>query len=127
MPGEEGPPPYEVLAALVASLRGELTEAVAALEQARAELARAAMNRVAAAGAVPGWWRVPQNGQLFEVQFHTQASFEAKEQTHAAYERLRTLPPDHEEVRELRAYQRDVTAKIPIPPEAPDILVPRSE
>jgi transposase len=41
VPGEEGPPPYEVLAALVASLRGELTEAVAALAQARAELAHA--------------------------------------------------------------------------------------
>ena len=68
-------------------------------------------------------WRVPENGQLFEVQFHTQASFEAKEETHAAYERLRTLPPDHGEVRELRAYQRDVTAKIPIPPEAATVLV----
>ncbi|MGO9779868.1 MAG: DUF6444 domain-containing protein [Streptosporangiaceae bacterium] len=41
MPGEEGPPPDEVLAALVASLRGELAGAVAALEQARAELAQA--------------------------------------------------------------------------------------
>jgi transposase len=40
-PGAEGPPPYEVLAALAASLRRELTEAVAALEQARAELAQA--------------------------------------------------------------------------------------
>jgi len=68
-------------------------------------------------------WRVPENGQLFEVQFHTQASFEAKEDTHAAYERLRMLPTNHEEVRELRAYQRAVTAKIPIPPEAPDVPV----
>ena len=41
MPGEEGPPSYEVLAAVVASLRGELAEAVAALAQARAELAEA--------------------------------------------------------------------------------------
>ena len=41
MPGEEGPPSYEVLAAVVASLRGELAEAVAALGQARAELAGA--------------------------------------------------------------------------------------
>jgi transposase len=41
VPGDEGPPPYEVLAALVASLRGELAGAVAALEQARAELAQA--------------------------------------------------------------------------------------
>ena len=41
MPGEEGPPSYEVLAALVASLRRELAEAVTALNQARAELAGA--------------------------------------------------------------------------------------
>jgi len=42
VPGdEEEPPPYEVLAALVASLRRELAGAVAALGQARADLARA--------------------------------------------------------------------------------------
>jgi transposase len=41
VPGDEGPPPYEVLAGLVASLRGELADALTALEQARAELAQA--------------------------------------------------------------------------------------
>jgi len=41
VPGDEGPPPYEVLAALVVSLRCELAEAAGALEQARAELAEA--------------------------------------------------------------------------------------
>jgi transposase len=41
VPGEEEPPRGEVLAALVASLRRELAEAVGALEQARAELASA--------------------------------------------------------------------------------------
>jgi transposase len=41
VPGDEEPPPYEVLAALVASLRRELAETVAVLEQARAELAGA--------------------------------------------------------------------------------------
>jgi hypothetical protein len=41
VPGDEGPPPYEVLAGLVASLRGELADALTALEQARAELAGA--------------------------------------------------------------------------------------
>jgi transposase len=40
VPGDQGPP-YEVLAALVASLRHELAEAVGALERARAELAQA--------------------------------------------------------------------------------------
>jgi transposase len=41
VPVDEEPPPYEVLAALVVSLRRELTEAAGALEQARAELAEA--------------------------------------------------------------------------------------
>jgi transposase len=41
VPGDEGQPPYEVLAALVASLRRELAEAAGALAQARAELAQA--------------------------------------------------------------------------------------
>ena len=41
MPGDEQPPPYEVLAGLVASLRRELAESAEALGQARAELAQA--------------------------------------------------------------------------------------
>jgi transposase len=41
VPGEEGPPSYEVLAAVVASLRRELAEAVAAVTQTRVELAEA--------------------------------------------------------------------------------------
>jgi len=66
-------------------------------------------------------WRLAENSQLFEVQFHTHASFEAKQETHAAYERLRTLPKDHEDVHELRGFQREVTAKIPVPPGASEI------
>jgi hypothetical protein len=66
-------------------------------------------------------WRVPGSGQVFEVQFHTQASLDGKEETHWAYEKLRCLPENDEEVRELRAYQREVTSKIRIPPGAPDI------
>jgi hypothetical protein len=61
---------------------------------------------------------------LFEVQFHTQASFEAKQETHSAYERLRVLPEDHEDVHDLRAYQREVAAKIPVPLEASEVSVP---
>lgn len=34
-------------------------------------------------------WREPRCGLLFEVQFHTQASLDAKQLTHPAYERLR--------------------------------------
>jgi transposase len=50
VPDDEGPPPYEVLTGLVASLRGELANALTALEQARAELAEA-RERIAELGA----------------------------------------------------------------------------
>ena len=66
-------------------------------------------------------WRVPGSGQLFEVQFHTELSLTAKEETHDAYKQLRTLPEDDAEVSRLHAYQREVTAKVPIPPGALDI------
>ena len=66
-------------------------------------------------------WRLAEDSQLFEVQFHTRASFGGKQETHGAYERLRTLPKDDVEVFALRAYQREVTAKIPIPPDAAEI------
>jgi hypothetical protein len=66
-------------------------------------------------------WQVSGNGQIFEVQFHTQASLDAKEETHWAYKRLRSLPEDEEEVRELNAYQRVVTSKVAIPPGALEI------
>jgi hypothetical protein len=66
-------------------------------------------------------WRLVEDNQLFEVQFHTRASFEGKQETHGAYERLRTLPEDDAEVFTLRAYQREVTAEIPLPPDAAEI------
>jgi hypothetical protein len=66
-------------------------------------------------------WRAPGSGQLVEVQFHTEASLAAKEETHEAYKQLRTLPDDDAEVSRLRAYQRGVTAKVPIPPGAVEI------
>jgi hypothetical protein len=65
-------------------------------------------------------WRAQENDQLFEVQFHTRASFEAKQETHWAYEQLRSGVPA-EEQRRLDQFQRDVTAHVPIPPSAPDI------
>jgi hypothetical protein len=61
-------------------------------------------------------WRVPDNGQLFEVQFHTAASFEAKEITHPAYEKLRIGVPTRAEQRELEDFQKRITAGVPIPP-----------
>jgi hypothetical protein len=66
-------------------------------------------------------WRESDSGRLFEVQFHTRASFEAKQLTHGAYERLRNPATSDAERQELGEYQRAVSAKIPIPPGATDI------
>ena len=65
-------------------------------------------------------WRIPGTNRMFEVQFHTQASLDAKEETHWAYERIRSAPDDAE-VAQLHAYQRAVTSKVPIPPNAREI------
>jgi hypothetical protein len=65
-------------------------------------------------------WREPESGVTFEVQFHTQASLEAKELTHKAYERIRSMteetPEANREIAELKEFQRETNAKIPIPP-----------
>jgi hypothetical protein len=66
-------------------------------------------------------WRIPGSNRIFEVQFHTQASLDAKEETHSAYERIRSLLDDDEEVAQLHAYQREVTSKVSIPPGALEI------
>lgn len=66
-------------------------------------------------------WRLPGSAQLFEVQFHTQSSFEAKQETHQAYEKIRDPATPKSERDELMEYQREVSARIPIPPGAPGI------
>ncbi len=68
----------------------------------------------------------PQSGVRFEVQFHTQASLEAKELTHAG---VRANPQPSlnrpqrsiRETAELKQFQRQGNAKIPIPPGVCDI------
>jgi len=66
-------------------------------------------------------WIEPDTGQRFEVQFHTRISFEGKQLTHDAYERIRTQQADEFEMMVLKAFQRKVSAEIPIPPGAADI------
>jgi hypothetical protein len=65
-------------------------------------------------------WREPDSGIVFEIQFHTQASLEAKELTHKAYERIRSTAKDPE-LAELRAFQKRVNSLVPIPPDVSDI------
>jgi hypothetical protein len=66
-------------------------------------------------------WRVPDADQLFEVQFHTRASFEAKQETHWAYEKLRDPATSKAEQEVMSAYQCKITARVPIPPGATGI------
>ena len=70
-------------------------------------------------------WQEPESGVMFEVQFHTQASLEAKELTHKAYERIRSItdqtPEADRETAELREFQRRVNSMIPIPPGVADL------
>jgi hypothetical protein len=66
-------------------------------------------------------WRDQSNGQLFEVQFHTERSWEAKQLTHEAYEGISAATTSTIEKEQLRAYQREVSASVPVPPGSLDI------
>jgi hypothetical protein len=66
-------------------------------------------------------WRDPDSGLPFEIQFHTHVSWDAKQKTHLAYERLsdpRTLPEDRAQ---LDSYQKGIAASVPVPPGALEI------
>jgi hypothetical protein len=66
-------------------------------------------------------WRDPPTGQLFEIQFHTEASWEAKQQTHSAYQRIEDPRTPPSEVQRLREYQKKISGNLEIPPGATDI------
>jgi len=66
-------------------------------------------------------WREPESGLIFEVQFHTHASFEAKQLTHPAYEKLRSPGTPKAEQEAAARFQREVSAKVPVPPGATEI------
>jgi hypothetical protein len=66
-------------------------------------------------------WTEPESCQRFELQFHTRISFEAKQITHGSYERLRTHQTDALEELVLEAFQRKVSAAVPVPSGATDI------
>jgi hypothetical protein len=66
-------------------------------------------------------WLDQASGQLFEVQFHTEQSWAAKQQTHEAYEGIAAATTSVGERERLRAYQRKVSSSVPIPSGALDI------
>jgi hypothetical protein len=59
-------------------------------------------------------WRTTTD-QLFEIQFHTSESFEAKQLTHQAYERIRSPATTSSERKELFAFQAEVSTMVPVP------------
>ncbi len=65
-------------------------------------------------------WRDPASGEYFEVQFHTQESWEAKQQTHDAYEKIESPQTSPTDRTRLREYQRHICTQIPIPTAALD-------
>ena len=71
---------------------------------------------------------ITQDGQRFEVQFHTPDSFHAKHHvTHDAYERIRDPTTSRSELRELHAFQSEVCSSIRVPDGAADIPDYRKE
>ena len=67
-------------------------------------------------------WRDRAAGQLFEVQFHTEISFHAMMFTaEHTQPRLRSARTGAQEEFELEAFQRDVYARVPVPPGAGDV------
>src|SRR5215831_2590944 len=60
-------------------------------------------------------WQDYISGRRFEVQFHTEASWQAKQATHDAYAKIHDLNTPTAERERLRTYQREVSAEI-VPP-----------
>jgi len=72
-------------------------------------------------------WFDPDNEKRFEIQFHTQESWEAKQQTHGAYKRMKDPRTPPAEVTRLREFQRQISEGVAIPPRASDIPEYRKE
>lgn len=69
-------------------------------------------------------WRDPETGQVFEVQFHTPESFDAKMTTHDLYELIR-LPDTPQDVKALLTQQQgQIFAQVPVPPQLPLLRQP---
>jgi hypothetical protein len=72
-------------------------------------------------------WQDPDSDLPFEIQFHTQASWEVKQQTHAAYEKIDDVRTPVVERERLREHQKEISARIPEPPRVMEIPDYRKE
>jgi hypothetical protein len=60
-------------------------------------------------------WRDRESGLLFEIQFHTRESWEAKQATHDIYEKMTDPQTAPDQCSQLEAEQRRITAIIAVP------------
>jgi hypothetical protein len=72
-------------------------------------------------------WRDGDSGRRFEVQFHTEASWQAKQATHDAYVRINDIRTSTAERERLRAHQCEVSARVMPPAGWEDITDYRKE
>ncbi|WP_067819057.1 hypothetical protein [Nocardia inohanensis] len=70
------------------------------------------------------FWRDTETGQVFEVQFHTPESFDAKMRTHDLYDEIRLLPEGDPRRVELEAEQNAIFDSVPHPPGAETLVHP---
>ena len=70
---------------------------------------------------INSFWRDPQTGHVFEMQFHTQESFDAKMVTHGLYEEARLPGVDDARFQELQDQQNQIFSAVPRPSGASQI------
>jgi len=73
---------------------------------------------------INSFWRDPQTGHVFEMQFHTQESFDAKMTTHDLYEQARLPGVSPDEVQSLQNQQNQIFGAVPRPSGATGIKLP---
>ncbi|OHV04665.1 hypothetical protein BKN37_08830 [Mycobacterium talmoniae] len=76
---------------------------------------------------INSFWRDPVSGHVFEVQFHTPSSFDAKMNTHPLYAEEREVGTSPERVRELQRQQAAIFGAVPRPPGSTDLALPHHE
>jgi hypothetical protein len=70
---------------------------------------------------INSFWKDPETGHIFEVQFHTPESFGAKMDAHGLYEEMRLPTTSPERAAELQAQMNKGFADVPAPEGAQDI------
>ena len=64
---------------------------------------------------INSFWRDQKSGQVFELQFHTRESFNAKMVTHGLYEESRLPTTEPTRRAELESMQQEIFGSVPVP------------